>query len=167
MIAISVTAGVTFFIIRSSRDSTPTVGSVHIESVPPGGEVFYDGVHLAGKTPLTVDSIPVGTRHEIRVEVPRHKPYLESVDVPKQGGEVPVSAILKPITGKLIIVTHPDGAEVRIDGQVRGRTPTTINDIDMESARTLELRLKEYSPYIQSLTWPANGEIDIDQKLSR
>jgi hypothetical protein len=37
----------------------------------------------------------------------------------------------------------------------------------MGSAKRLELRLKEYSPYIQTLTWPSNGEIDIDQKLVR
>jgi serine/threonine protein kinase len=167
VIAISVAAGVTFFIIRSSRDGTPNVGAVHIESVPPGAEVFFDGIHLAGVTPLTIDNTPVGTRHEIRLELSRHKPYTEMVDIPKQGGEVPVSAVMNPITGKLRINTVPPGADVMVDGQLRGRTPTTINDIDMASAKHLELRLKEYSPYIQTLTWPPNGEIDIDQKLTR
>jgi hypothetical protein len=140
---------------------------VHIESVPPGAEVLFDGQRLAGTTPMTIDNAPVGTRHEIRIELARHSPYVEMVDIPKQGGEVPVSAVMKPITGKLKINTIPPGADVMLDGQLRGRTPTTVNDIDMASAKRLELRLKDYQPYIQTLTWPANGEIDIDQKLTR
>jgi hypothetical protein len=167
VIAISVAAGVTFFIIKSTREQAPTTGSVHIESVPPGAEVFFDGTRLAGTTPMTIDNTPVGTRHEIRVQLARHLVYTEMVDIPKQGGEVPVSAVMKPITGKLKINTIPPGADVMLDGQLRGRTPTTVNDIDMAEAKRLELRLKDYQPYIQQLTWPANGEIDIDTKLAR
>ncbi|MBV8756584.1 MAG: serine/threonine protein kinase [Deltaproteobacteria bacterium] len=167
VIAISVAAGVTFFIIRATRDEAPTVGSIHIESVPPGAEVVYDSTRLAGTTPMTVDSVPVGTRHEIRVELPRHKPHVETVDIPKTGGEQSVTAVMDPITGKLRVITHPDGAEIYIDGQLRGRAPTTINDIDMNSAKRLELRMKDYRPYLLDLSWPANGEIDIDHKLER
>jgi len=127
----------------------------------------YDNTRLAGTTPMTVDSVPVGTRHEIRVELPRHKPHVETVDVPRTGGEQSVTAVMDQITGKLVVNTEPKGAEIYIDGALRGRAPTTINDIDMASAKKLELRLKDYRPYIQDLTWPANGQIDIDHKLER
>jgi hypothetical protein len=89
------------------------------------------------------------------------------VDIPKRGGEVAVTAQLIPITGKLTVITQPDGAEIWIDGKLRGRTPMTIPDIDMTSAKKLELRLKDYQPYIQDLSWPDNGEININQKLQR
>jgi hypothetical protein len=167
ILAISVAAGVTFFIIKSTRDTTPTVGRVNIESVPAGAEVVFDGTRLAGSTPMTVDSVPVGTRHEIRVELARHKPYVETVDIPKNGGEVPVKAMMIPITGKLRVISTPDGAEIWIDGKLRGRAPMTIADIDMGSAKLVELRLKDHKPYQQSLTWPANGEINIDAKLQK
>ena len=36
--------------------------------------------------------------------------------------------------------------------------------VDM-SARVLELKLKDHQPVAINLTWPANGEINIDQKL--
>jgi hypothetical protein len=65
------------------------------------------------------------------------------------------------------VVTQPEGAEIRIDGQLRGRSSMTITDIDMSSAKTLEIRLKDYQPFIQELQWPANGEININQKLQR
>ena len=165
VIAISVAGLATFFIIKSTRDSTPSVGSVHVESNPPGAEVSYDGQRLSGETPMTIDAIPVGTRHEIKVEFPRHTPYVETVDIPRTGGEVPVSAILKPITGKLVVDSVPDGADVYINGQPRGRTPTTLTDIDMDSVKKLELKLKGYQDYEQNLAWPANGQIAIEAKL--
>jgi serine/threonine protein kinase len=167
VIAIALAAGVTVFIIKATRDNPPETASIRVESVPPGGEVTFDGTRLAGSTPMTIDSVPVGTRHEIKVELARHKPHVETVDVPKRGGEVPVKAFLTPIAGKLRVVTQPDGAEIWIDGILRGRAPGTISDIDMASAKVLELRLKDYQPYVQKLEWPKNGEININQKLQR
>jgi hypothetical protein len=41
----------------------------------------------------------------------------------------------------------------------------TIPDIEMSSAKKLELRLNGYEPVILDLAWPANGEININQKL--
>ena len=114
---------------------------------------------------MTVDSVPVGTRHEIRVELPRHKPYVETVDIPKTGGEQSVTAVMEPITGKLVVTRSPTAPRSTSTAQLRGRAPTTINDIDMASAKKLELRLKDYRPYIAGPHWPANGEIDIDHKL--
>jgi hypothetical protein len=109
--------------------------------------------------------MPVGSHHSVKVELARYKVYEDTVDVPKIGGEVGVMALLKPITGKLVINSVPGGAEIRINDQIRGRTPTTISDVDMDSSRRVELRLKDYQPYVQDLTWPGNGQIQIDVKL--
>src|SRR4029079_8212363 len=114
-----------------------------------------------------VDSVPVGTRHEIKVELTRHKSYVETVDVPKQGGEVPVKAFLQAVTGKILVISHPDGAEIWIDGRLYGRAPMTITGIEMGPSKVLELRLKDYQPFIKNLEWPQNGEISIDATLAR
>jgi hypothetical protein len=89
------------------------------------------------------------------------------VDVPKTGGEQSITAVMQPITGKLFVNVSPDGAEVYIDGKLRGRAPTTITDIDMGSAKHVEVRLKDYRPYEQDLVWPADGVITIERKLER
>jgi hypothetical protein len=107
----------------------------------------------------------VGTPHVIRVEYLRHQPYEETIDIPKKGGEISVTATLKPITGKILVNSVPPNAEIHINGQLRGRTPATVNGIDMESAKRLELRLKDFQPYVQDLAWPADGKITIDVKL--
>jgi hypothetical protein len=167
VLAVSVAAGVTFFIIKATRDKPPSVGTIRIESVPPGAEVVFGGTRLAGTTPMTVDSVPVGTRHEVRVELARHTPYVETVDVPKQGGEVPIKAFLTPITGKVRVNTQPDGAEIWIDNQLRGKTPMTVTGIDMANAKVLELKMTGYETYRRDLEWPANGEIAIQHTLRR
>jgi hypothetical protein len=76
-------------------------------------------------------------------------------------------ALLKPVTGKLKINSQPGGAEIWINGTQRGRTPTTISDVDMDSAKKIELRLKDYQPFFQDLEWPSSGEIDIDARFKR
>ncbi|HEX4450202.1 MAG TPA: protein kinase [Kofleriaceae bacterium] len=166
-LAVSVAAGVTFFIIRSMQSSeSPAVATVHVDSVPHGADVYFDGMHLAGTTPLAVPNEPAGKTIEIRVELAKHKTATEQFAIPSAGGDVTFNADLKPLTGKLVIVSKPDGADLYIDGRLRGRTPVTISDVDLE-AKQVELRLKDYQPYMQPLKWPASGEIDIDAKLAK
>ena len=164
-VAVGAAAGVTFFIIRSMQHG-PRGVTVHVQSDPAGADVYFDG-NREGVTPLDVPNTPAGKPVEIRVEAMHRKPYVEMYQVPADLPDVTFSATLKPLTGKLVVVSKPDGAEVRIDGDIRGRTPATINDVDIEHAKKVELRLKDYQPYSQQLAWPASGEIDIDAKLVR
>jgi len=166
VLAVSVAAGVTFLIIRSMRESTPVVGSVHIESVPRGADVLFDGTRLTDKTPLTIDRVPVGTQHPIRLEIAGYEPAEETIDIPGTGGTVEVTERLTPITGTLTVVSEPPNAEIWINREVRGRTPGTIKGVDMDSVRQIELRLKDYQPLVQNLPqWPSNGKIEIQAKL--
>jgi hypothetical protein len=167
VLAVSVAAAVTFLIIRSMRDTAPQVASVYITSVPAGADVLFEGTRLRDKTPLTIDKVPVGTRPTIRLELAHYGPYEEILDIPRSGAEVKRTIQLMAITGKIVIDSVPAGAEIHINGRMRGRTPTTINDVDMESARVLELRLKDYQLFRQDLVWPADGKIQINAKLVR
>jgi hypothetical protein len=167
VLAVSVAAAVTFLIIRSMRDSAPQVASVYITSVPAGADVLFEGTRLRDKTPLTIDKVPVGTHPTIRLELSHYGPYEERLDIPKSGAEVKRTIQLMAITGKIVIDSVPAGAEIHIGGSMRGRTPTTINDIDMDSSKVLELRLKDYQLFRQDLVWPADGKIQINAKLVR
>ena len=167
VIAISIAAAATFFIIRATRDGTPTTGSIMFESNPPGADIYYDNERLSGKTPYRLEGVTVGTSHDIRIELARYQPYIDVVNIPKTGREVPVLALLKQVTGKLRILSKPDGAEIWLDGRQVGRTPAKIEGLDMGQAKRLELRLKDYQPHLQDLTWPANGQIDLDIRPQR
>jgi serine/threonine protein kinase len=169
ILAISVAAIATFLIIRATRESPgSSTGSIVVESVPTGAEVFYDGTRLAGVTPITIDEVPIGSRHEIKVVLPGHAVYEETVDVLKgTGGLAKVSATLKSITGRLRIISKPDKADILINGEIKGITPKTVTDLDMKSTKTVEIRLKGYQPYIKELKWPQDGAIDINANLTK
>jgi hypothetical protein len=165
LVAVAVAATVTLVVLRQ-RDAGPTTGSFRFVTTPPGADITYEGNRLTDKSPFTMDGVPVGTRHEIEIALSHYQKETRTIDMPKVGGEIEVSIILKPILGKLRINSVPDKAEIRIDGQLRGKTPITISDVDL-SATKVELRLQGYQPYIADLTWPPNGEIDIDAKLQK
>jgi hypothetical protein len=167
IVAISVAAAATFFIIRATRDSGPTTGSIMFESNPPGAAIYFDNEQLTQKTPYRMQGVTIGTRHDVRIELAGYNPYIDTVDIPKTGREVPILALLKQLTGKLRILSKPDGAEIWLDGRQVGRTPKVLEGLDMGSTKKLELRLKDYQPHIQDLTWPANGQIDLDIPLQR
>ncbi len=167
IVAISLAAGVTFFIIRATKDSTPMVASVKIESSPSGADVYYDDTRLSDRTPMAIENVPTGTRHDIKVTLSHYKTYTDTIDIPKSGEQVPVMALLKKLTGKIVINSKPDGAEILINGELRGRTPKTIEDVDMDSAKTLDVRLKDHQPITRTLEWPANGQIDLDLKFDK
>jgi serine/threonine protein kinase len=169
VLAISVAAIATFLIIRATRETPGTTnGSIIVESSPAGAEVFYDGTRLAGVTPLTIDEVPIGSRHEIKVVLKGHAVYEQTVDVLKAtGGTAKVSALLKTITGRLRIVSKPEKADILINGEIKGVTPKTVTDLDMSSTKTVEIRLKGYQPYIQELKWPQDGTIDINATLKK
>ena len=166
MLAISVAAGVTFLIIRSTQDTAPTTGSVHLVSVPSGAEVSFDGTRLTEHTPLTVDQVPVGTRHKITISLPHYQAHSEEVDIPKTGQQVSVTAQLSSVSGKLAVNTIPGGAEIWINGQMRGITPTTLTGIDIDSTASIELRHKEFPPHQVLLKWDPEGRASVEFRFT-
>jgi hypothetical protein len=168
-LAVAVAALATFLVIRTTRDTTPKIGAVYVESVPSSADVRFDGTLLSQKTPLTIDRVPIGGRHTIRVELAHYEPYEEAVEITARGSEVAVQAHLVAVVGKIVIETVPPNAEIWINGELRGRSPATIN-VDRDSAKTLELRLKDYQPFrkeLNALMWSSDGKLRVTTKLSR
>ena len=167
IVAVSVAAIATFLIIRMTREgASPTHGSIIVESLPAGADVVYDNTKV-GITPLTIDEVPLSSRHLIQIVLPRHAVYEETVDIPKATGQSKVMAILKQITGKLVVDSKPEKADILINGEPKGQTPKTIVDLDMGSAKTVEIRLKGFQPIIQELKWPQDGTIRLDVILKK
>jgi hypothetical protein len=166
LIAVSVAAGVTFMIIRLTRDAAPTTGSVHVVSVPTGADVTFDGALLIDRTPVTIDGALVGTRHKIVVSLRHYQPYTEEVAIPKTGGTVQLVAQLTSQTGKIVIDSNPRGAQIWINGQPRGTTPTTLSGIDIDSTSSIELLHKDFGKSAVLLKWDAAGVAYVDYKFS-
>jgi len=110
----------------AGRKAAPAPGTLAVQSSPAGVEVFIDGVSR-GVTPAKIDLPPGSHILELRGRgTPRVIPlqvtsgaqlsqYLEFVDT--------------PTTGMLVVHSQPAGANVTVDGVVRGVTPLTVEGL--------------------------------------
>ncbi|NQU05594.1 MAG: PEGA domain-containing protein [Calditrichaeota bacterium] len=103
-------------------------GLLTVVSNPPGAEVVIAGEnHKLGKTPLRDVKLSAGT-YTIKVE----KDLYESYEMPVSlmiGGERKLEPILKRKTGKLRIKSEPPMADIYLNGEPKGKTPTIINEL--------------------------------------
>jgi PEGA domain len=107
----------------------PQVGQLAIISQPTGAEVIVDQ-QPRGVTPLTL-SLPSGAHTVLlnRGDVSRSF----EVNI-KAGGEVLHHVDLEPrqVTaqgGRLVVTSDPPGARISVDGQARGVSPVTVDDL--------------------------------------
>lgn len=114
----------------SSTQVEATTGILVVRSEPIGATVYVDGIEK-GTTTLQITDIGVGD-HEIRVEKNLYYSYSEIVNIqPDMIGEVKTE--LKPNFGSLSINSVPTGSVVMINGQVKGKTPYSIDRIKSDS----------------------------------
>lgn len=142
-------------VIIGRGSAPPPTASIVIDSKPSGATVTIDGVEVAEKTPLAWKTKP-GARHELVVTLPGYQPYKDTVLIPDAGGDVKVLAFLPARTVRLRVVSTPPGADVYISGNLRGRTPLELGELDPASVAEVEVRLKDYAPQRKPVTWAAD-----------
>ncbi|MGB9175810.1 MAG: PEGA domain-containing protein [Methanoregula sp.] len=121
-------------------------GSVAVTSVPNGATVTLDG-RYEGTTPVIIVDILPGN-HEISLMYPGYAPLNQSISVgSSQTTAVNANLVVstKPAggTGSLTVITDPAGAQVSVDGDVKGVSPATIPGLT-SGAHTLLLKLEDY-----------------------
>ena len=129
---------------------TPSSGRVSFTSIPSGANLYLDNAYK-GLTPVTIDGVPNGnhtvvlrlTQYEdasrtisvtgnplvvniALIPVPTSTPTVTSTVT--STGTVTVQPTTAPVGeyGSLSVMTSPQGAQVFVDGELRGITPTTI-----------------------------------------
>ncbi|TBH20773.1 PEGA domain-containing protein [Thermus thermamylovorans] len=133
-----------YFVGRASAPPpTPATATLVVDSRPSGAEVYLNG-RLQGRTPLTLPVNP--GRQEVELRLAGHQPYRVAVN-PRPGERVQVFAQLvpEPRQGTLSLASNPAGAEVYLDGALRGRTPLSLSL--PEGRYGVELRLPGHEPY--------------------
>jgi hypothetical protein len=106
----------------------PQTGQLVVVSQPAGGDVIVDG-ERRGVTPLTLSLTPGPHALQLtRADISR------SISVTiKAGAETTHYVDLDPRpvaeAGQLVVSSDPSGARVTIDGQARGVTPLTLQDM--------------------------------------
>ncbi|MHC4506964.1 MAG: PEGA domain-containing protein [Planctomycetota bacterium] len=101
----------------------PLGPSVGVRSEPERASVFVDG-GFRGTTPLALRGLDAGP-HALRIEKAGFEPYFGSFDA--TGGAPDLHVRLEPVaTGGIDVRTKPAGADVYLDGEIRGATPVVM-----------------------------------------
>ncbi len=102
--------------------SSPRTISVYIDSTPRGAKVRFDGLDLAGRTPLAVERDRDRLVHQVRLSLPGHRAANRSM----QYDSSPVTVLevqLEGRPGRLEVDSRPSGLPVTIGKKEVGTTP--------------------------------------------
>jgi hypothetical protein len=128
VVGILTTAGVWAF--RTSFTGHSANGSLRIESEPIGAAVDIDG-SPRGITPLTLDLTPGA--HNVTVthddDVQQIKAVVTAGTVNTHHFRWAADTAASATTGRLEVSSDPAGATVSIDGQARGASPLSVDDL--------------------------------------
>jgi hypothetical protein len=139
----------------------PLVGLVIIHSEPPEADVQIDGAHR-GKTPLLLADIPIG---KYRVKI--LKSGFQTKDVDLVVSDRTPKKLLVPLSSDsadLTISSVPDGANVRINGLDKGKTPCAIDRIPQGSIN-VEVTMEGYEPYSEPVRLAAGEKQQVKVAL--
>lgn len=151
---------------QNSQDRT---GVITVISSPSGGNVFFDGSYR-GLTPLTISGIASGV---YIVEVDHSGYYDWKTTVAISYGETKtINAILNPMpassAGGLYISSNPGGADVWLDNNYMGQTPSygslKLNNI-VAGNHALILKKDGYTQYSKMVLIISNEVLNIGTTL--
>ena len=101
-------------------------------------------------------AIPFGERYlmrpgsyELAVDAAGYHPHRDTLIVTDEDAQV-VQVTMRPLPGRLDIISKPPGARILVDGETVGETPASGLPVEA-GARVLELRADRYRPLLTSL----------------
>ncbi|MBX2810240.1 MAG: PEGA domain-containing protein [Myxococcales bacterium] len=125
--------------IALALQARPRSGQLSVYTKPPGLDIWLDGEAIGKKTPIELSQLPVG-EHELALYRPdgslvrRRKVHLHP-GVPER-----IDLRVDRLPPQLQVVSRPSGAQVRINGLLRGITPLNVEDLEPGLAN-VEVRL--------------------------
>ena len=102
------------------------MAQLRVSTLPEGAMVSCDGI-LYDASPVAIGNLEPGD-HLISVEKPGFVPARRTVSL-DAGQKAAVDVKLDPITGLILVRSTPDGAEIKVDGADRGKTPLLLTDL--------------------------------------
>jgi len=154
---------------RGSDRRGPGRYSVHCNV--DGAYVYFDGDYK-GTISSGVLNVPVcstGTPYQtITVEMDGYQTYTGSLPgAPAKGEAVDVYVTLNPVAtyGLIYATSSPSGAAVYLNGNYRGTTPLTIENV-RPGSYTIEADLPGYEPYSTTVTVTAGRQATVSLPLS-
>jgi hypothetical protein len=109
---------------RGTLTLRPLLGNLSVQTRPAGALITVDG-RAAGKSPLVVTGLPVAADHVVEASLAG---FGAARTTARPGGP-PVSLMLEPGQADVLFITTPAGAEVRLDGTARGKSPVRVSRV--------------------------------------
>lgn len=139
-------------------------GTIQIGSSPAGADVYVDGQYV-GTSPTSYGTL--AGSHDVRVSLGGYEDYQTSVSV-RANQTARISASLQSVrrTGSVSFTSTPSGADVYVDGNSVGRTPSGRISFD-EGTYTARFVLTGYQDTNVQFTVTSGDSRRVDGTLSR
>ncbi len=136
-------------------------GGLKVQSTIPNAEVFLDGSSL-GRAPVDRNDLDPG-KHYVSVHRDGFTDFKREIMLVENQAVTLVADL--SATGSLRILSTPEGAEVRLDGELIGRTPV-VHDASAGD-HVVEFRLKGYFDHKETMKADGGREkvFSVDLKL--
>ena len=115
------------------HDLKPNWGYVAITTSPTGANVSING-EVQGKTPLTAEVLSEG--ETVDISLSGYKSWKKSFVVSAGETLVAPEITLEPADGVIELSSTPSGATVTVNGEYRGTTPITLDELVALSVKT-------------------------------
>ncbi|MDF7826449.1 PEGA domain-containing protein [Pontiellaceae bacterium B12227] len=136
-------------------------GLLLVESNPSGADVMIDGVSK-GNTPVLLTDLPLGSYNlEFRSET--QLPRIMTAEL-KDRTPVGIFAELISNTALLDVNSTPEGAEVRVNGLLVGKTPLHLEEV-LAGQSEVKIAKRGYTPYMVTLEFEATKPYQLNAEL--
>ncbi len=157
-------------------DLEPIKIGLRIRTNPSHANLYVDG-QLSGMTPIIIDAL-MGSAPSITLTKKGYQGKTIAIRLREDGVvvvddiEIPLVNEMAYITitldllppGRLDITSDPPGAEAYLDGELKGTTPLTVNDVAAGIHR-LSLNIEKFDEVVQSVEVISNKTVQVKGKL--
>jgi hypothetical protein len=100
--------------------------SIDVISEPAGAEVLVDG-SFKGRTPLRISDLDPGS-YQFEVRKQGRNSYRQTTEL-EANADYTMKVSLPIVVNSLRVLSQPDGVDVKINGEAKGRTPLTLSQL--------------------------------------
>jgi hypothetical protein len=168
---------------------TPSFGTLAVSSTPSGSGVYIDNAYK-GLAPVSISGIPNGN-HVLLVKLDGYQDYSRTVVIMGDSQTITAALVPKPTPttevttpvqptgtgtlpqgvpasgyGSLAVNTSPPGAQVYVDGALKGITPTTIPGLS-PGTHAIILKMDGFQDLVTTITITSGQTAEYTTALSR
>jgi hypothetical protein len=100
--------------------------SIDVISEPAGADVLVDG-SLKGRTPLRISDLDPGS-YQFEVRKQGRNSYRQTTKL-EANADYTMKVSLPIVVNSLRVLSQPDGVNVKVNGEPKGRTPLTLSQL--------------------------------------